>query len=135
MARDAERLTVKILGLDPGSQVIVLQGLSTYTALASAYFFARPVLRGQTVQSHRDILSSLESKDPDVIKLIKDANSTLTRRAHLDQPLARRNNRWGLGLLVVSLILFTGAVALQISTDPSFVSQPPTHTLPLSSSQ
>jgi hypothetical protein len=119
-----EGLTVKILGLDSGAQVIILQGLSTYAALASAYCFANPVLRSQTVQSHRDILSSLESKDQDVSKLIKQAADTLTRRAQRDQPLARRNNLWGVVLLVASFLLFTGAVTLQVFTDPSFVSCP-----------
>lgn len=110
-----------ILGLGPGGQVIVLQGLSTYTALASAYFFARPVLRGQTVQSHRDILSSLKSSDPDVEQLIKSANDTLNRRAQLDYPLARQNNKCGVGFLIASVILLTCAVILQVDTDPSFL--------------
>jgi hypothetical protein len=57
---------VKLFGLDSGAQIIILQALATYTALGSAYFFARPVLRGQTVQAHREILSDLESSDTDV---------------------------------------------------------------------
>ena len=119
-----------ILGLGPGAQVIVLQGLSTYTALASAYFFARPVLRGQTVQSHPDILSSLESSDPDVKQLIKSANDTLNRRAQLDHPLARQNNKLGVGLLIASVFLLTCAITLQVDTDPSFLRNSSGHTPP-----
>ena len=117
-------MTIRALG--PGAWVIILQAVATYTAIASAACFARPVLRGQTVQSNRDVLSSLESSDPGVDKLIKQAADTLTRVAHLDQPLARRNNLWGVILLVASVLLFTGAVALQVLTDPSFGSHPPT---------
>ena len=90
----------------------------------SAYFFARPVLRGQTLQTNRDLLSSLESADADVKKLITQASSILTERDHLDQPSTRRQNFLGIIFLVVSFALFTGALYLQIYTDPSFVRQP-----------
>jgi hypothetical protein len=30
-----------------------------------------------------------------------------------DQPLVKRDNRWGLGLFIVSVVLYTGAVPLQ----------------------
>lgn len=111
---------MEILGLNSGAQVIVLQGLSTYTALASAYFFVRPVLRGQTLQSHRDILSSIASTDQDVAQLINSANNTLTRRAQLDYPLAMKDNKFGIILLIASVILLTCAVTLQAYTDPAF---------------
>jgi hypothetical protein len=113
---------MKILGVEPGVQVIILQGLSTYTALLSAYFFARPVLRGQTTQSNREILIDIKSSDPEVSSLIEQASEVLNRRIQNDQPLVRRDNRFGIILLVVSLSLFTGAIALQIITDPLFMS-------------
>ena len=63
-----------IFGLGVGAQVVLLQGVSTYAALASAYFFAKPVLRLQTLEYHRDILSNIKEK-----KAIQDQVSELTK--------------------------------------------------------
>jgi hypothetical protein len=111
---------VKILGLDTGAQVLILQGLSTYTALASAYFFALPALREQPLKAHRGLLEVLESSDPDVSKLITEASNILATRSQLDQPLARWHNFLGIILLVTSFLIFTGAIILQVYTDPLF---------------
>jgi hypothetical protein len=119
---DQKDLAVTVFGLNPGAQVIVLQGLSTYAALASAYFFARPALLGQPVQSHRDVLTNLRSSDPGITKLIADTSSILSAKAQSLNPKIKAHNRLGIAALVVSLILFTGAVVLQVS-DPSFTGQ------------
>lgn len=111
---------MKILGLESGAQIIILQGLSTYTALASAYFFARPVLRTQPVEAHREILSDIKSKDTDVTDLLSQATGVLNERIRSEAPSARRDNKRGVILLIISLLLLTGAVVLQVFTDPSF---------------
>jgi hypothetical protein len=118
-------LKVRIFGLDTGAQLIVLQGLSTYTALASAYFLARPVLRGQVLQAHRDVINSVQTADTRASKVIKAANSELEARALKDHPLARWDNGLGIGLLIVSIILFTAAIGLQVFTDPHLLASPP----------
>jgi len=74
---------MKILGLDSGAQIIILQGLSTYTALASAYLFARPVLRTQPVEAHREILSDIKSNDTEVTDLLSQATGVLNKRIQL----------------------------------------------------
>jgi hypothetical protein len=109
-----------IFGLEPAAQIVVLQGLSTYTALASAWCFARPVLRGQTVSSSKSILSSISSSQTGVDELVKRATKVLEKRETDNHPLAKRDNNWGRFLLAVSLVLFTAAVILQIKTEPSF---------------
>lgn len=109
---------VEILGLDFAAQSIVLQGLSTYTALASAYFFARPVLRGQAMKADLEVLSSLESKDPDITDLLKISRDFLNRSAQREQLWTQRDNRWGVSLLFVSVLLFTAAVSIQVFTNP-----------------
>jgi hypothetical protein len=110
-----------IPGFGPGAQVIVLQAMATYAAIASAFFLALPVLRGQATLAHRDILASAASSDPDVAELLARAADVLARKAQAEQPRGARDNRVGLALLAVSLALFTAAVALQVTSDPAFV--------------
>jgi hypothetical protein len=117
-----------IFGLEPAAQIVILQGLSTYTALASAWCFARPVLRGQTVSSSKSILSSISASQTGVDELVKRATKVLEKRETDNQPLARRDNNWGRFFLGVSLVLFTVAVILQIQTEPSFHPAKPTPT-------
>lgn len=111
---------MQILGLEPGAQIVILQAVATYAALLSAYFFARPVLRGQAVDASHDILTALKSTDRDVEKLLEHAAGVLIERKQRNLPKSRRDNAAGVLLLVASLLLFTGAVALQILTDPAF---------------
>jgi hypothetical protein len=110
-----------ILGLGPGAQVIILQALSAYSAILSAYFFARPVLRGQAVSLSKSILSGVEADDAKIKSLLATAHATLDERSKADQPLNHRANKWGIGLLIASVLLLTGAVTLQITTDPLFI--------------
>jgi hypothetical protein len=112
---------VRIIGLSPGAQIIILQAVATYLALLSAYFFARPVLREQTLRSHRELLSELASDDQAIQEIINSASAKLTTSAQtVYQRKGRRDNFRGIALLVLSGLLFTGAVVLQLSTDPSF---------------
>jgi hypothetical protein len=111
---------MNVLGLGPGAQVIILQALSAYAAIASAYCFARPVLRGQAMLLSKTILSGVKSDDDRFKSLLATANATLQERSKADQPLDHRSNKWGVGLLVASVLLLSGAVALQVATDPSF---------------
>lgn len=111
---------MRILGLDPGAQVVILQALATYAALASAYFFARPVLRGQTLQAHRELLAEATTNAPDIADLIAQASTALSKRSREEQPVTKKSNRNGILLLILSLLLFTAAIVLQIATDPQF---------------
>lgn len=115
---------MRILGLEPGAQVIILQSVATYAALLSAYLLARPVLRGQTLQAHRELLAGMKPAADDVANLFSRAAQILDSRHQIERSLARRDNALGIGLLIFSLLLFTGAVALQVMTDPQFHSQP-----------
>jgi hypothetical protein len=111
---------VIILGLSPAAQVIILQGLATYAAISSAYFFARPILRGEYLEDHRVILSEIKTADRDIAALIDHASGILTQRAQADRPRAHRDNWRGVWLLVASFIIYSGAVGLQIETDSAF---------------
>jgi hypothetical protein len=110
-----------VLGLGPGAQVIILQALSAYSAILSAYCFARPVLRGQALSVSKAILSEVKTGDAEVESLLATTREILDERIKVHQPLDRRANEWGIGLLVVSILLLTTAVLLQIATDPLFV--------------
>jgi hypothetical protein len=109
-----------MLGLPPGAWVIILQALATYAGIGSAVFFARPILNTQALMSSRDVVSSMSSDKPDVaamLNLLKDKLNGLVLRK---QPGAKQDNLRGLVLLVVSFLLFTGAVVLQVATDSAF---------------
>ena len=103
-----------ILGLDPGSQIIILQALATYAGIASSFFFARPVLLGQSLQANRDLLSSVRTQDKDVQDLLASAPDVLNQASQKKQSTAISDNKRGFALLVASLLLFTLAVAIQI---------------------
>ena len=105
-----------ILGFSPAAQAIILQGLATYAAILSAYFFARPILRGEYLEDHRVILSEIKTADCDITALIDHASGILTQRAQADRPRAHRDNWCGILLLVASFIIYSGAVGLQIAT-------------------
>jgi len=111
---------MSIFGLGTGGQIIVLQGLSTYSALASAWFFARPVLRGQTTASSKSILSGVASSQEDIKALVVRAQQILNQRENDNLPLARRDNTIAVILLALSLALFTIALLLQVEIEPSF---------------
>jgi hypothetical protein len=119
-----------IFGLETGAQVVLLQGLSTYSALASAWYFAKPVLRGQTIAASKSVLSGVTSPQDDVSKLLKRANEILDESEIRNHPLAKRDNKIGVALLVVSLLLLTAAISLQVETDPLFHPKPPAKTSP-----
>jgi len=119
-----------IFGLETGAQVVLLQGLSTYSALASAWYFAKPVLRGQTIAASKSVLSGVTSPQDDVAKLLKRANEILDESEVRNHPLAKRDNKIGVALLVLSLLLLTAAIGLQVETDPLFHPNPPAKTSP-----
>jgi hypothetical protein len=112
-----------IMGLGPGAQVIILQAFSAYSAIVSAYFFARPALRGQAIAISKEILSdvALDGSDEGLKNLRENALGILSTRSSANQSLDRRANSRGIIFLAVSEVMLTGAVALQITTDPSFV--------------
>jgi hypothetical protein len=103
-----------LLGLGPEAQAVILQALATYAGIISAFFFARPVLRWQPLQSQRDLLAGLKPTDPEIMNLVRDAASALDSRLQKGQPRASRDNYLGVLFLVVSCLLFTSAVVLQV---------------------
>lgn len=112
-----------IFGLGPGAQVIILQALSAYSAIFSAYFFARPVLRGQAVAFSKDILSSVKADDGDSKRVLDSMLGILNDRTQREQDWVRQCNVLGFGLLLASVLILTGAVALQVETDPLFAAK------------
>jgi hypothetical protein len=110
---------MKIFGLEPGAQIIILQALATYAALGSAWFFARPVLRGQNIAASKSVLSGVTSPQAEVAALLKRATELLEKREVDNHPLAKRDNKFGLLLLALSVVLFTIAVIEQIEAEPS----------------
>ena len=109
-----------IFGLEIGGQIIILQGLSTYTGIASAWYFAKPVLRNQAITASKNTLSEVDADQADVRALFNRASKALAAREIKNDPLNRRDNKIAIVFLVVSLALFTAALVLQIVNEPSF---------------
>ena len=111
-----------IFGLGVGAQVVLLQGVSTYAALASAYFFAKPVLRLQTLEYHRDILSNIKENENDSVhRLIEKVSDILAMKAQDEAKITTIYNKKGVVFLLFSIVIFTCAFVLQVYSDPAFV--------------
>ncbi len=108
------------MNLGAGAWVIIVQAIATYAAAASAYFLARPVLRSQILDFDRETLANLGPSRPAVDALIRQARQYLDRKAITEKKRAPKDNRVGYLLLLASGALFTGAVLLQVLTDPAF---------------
>jgi hypothetical protein len=102
--------------------------LSTYFALASAFFFARPVLRNQHAQANLITLEASSSSDPRADALRKDAVADIQTELASGFPKDRRDNRVGIGLLVVSGTLLTIAIPIHIFSLAAAVSHGPAET-------
>ncbi len=98
---------MQILWFGSGAQVIILQAVATYCALGSAYFFARPVLRDEPIQGAKRILENIEADDEDLTALIEATRNSLDQSSLRDRPLAQRDNRCAVALLVASTLIFT----------------------------
>jgi hypothetical protein len=109
-----------VAGLGPGAWVIILQAMATYTALASAYFFARPILRNQTAQANLTLLENAKSNNDALEDIRRSAVDTLQQRMVKRAPGDRLANRLGLLLLLISAVLFSVAVVVQTKTDEAF---------------
>ena len=106
--------------MTPAAWVIVLTALATYCALLSSYLLARPALRGFILQSNVLLLEGEKSSDPRIEEVRKLAIKNFKDRLKRNLPRDHRSNWLGVALLIVSLLLFSGAVALQLRTDPAF---------------
>lgn len=109
-----------MIGLTPAAWAIVLVALGTYLGLASAYFLARPALRGAVLQANLLLLQDEVDDDPRVEDIRALAVRNLTARLTNRIPEDRRSNRIGSVFLLLSLATFTSAVLLQLGTDPAF---------------
>ena len=113
------RVLTMYSGFEPGALVIILQTAATYAAIGSAYIVLRPILRGQRIQAHRDTLASVNEQG-DAGALVAAASAALATEAQAKAPKAERDNSLGCGLLILSFILLSLALAIQIATDPAF---------------
>ena len=100
--------------------VIVLQGLSAYAAIISAYLFIYPVIISQKLTSHRDLLSRVRTEQKDLRDLLDQASESLAAEADQRGRASWRWNWSGLIVLILSFLLLTSAVMIQLGTDPAF---------------
>ena len=110
------------LGLPASAWVILLQALMTATSIASAWFFAMPVIRSQGLDFGINTLRSIEAADADVKALMDSAADKLDEKRQSATPVLMRSNKRGLIWLVISFVLFLLAFGLQIRTDGAFAS-------------
>jgi hypothetical protein len=93
--------------------VTLLEGLSSYSAIASSYLLARPFLHQASLRSAKDILDSLGIDSNAEIEILR---STLRTKAAAElaaqAPSNQKWNRWGIALMALSLILLTAAVGI-----------------------
>ena len=108
-------------GLGIAAWVILLQALATYLAVFSAFLLARPVVKNQTLDAHREFLRDVENAPSDVAALFREARNHLDHVAGARQRYTFAQNRWGYLLILGSLIAFSIAFGLQIRSDPAFV--------------
>ncbi len=97
--------------------------VSTYFALASAFFFARPVLRNQHAQANLITLEAASSDEAGVEALRRNAVDEIRSELASGFPKDRRDNRIGVGLLVISGGLLSIAIPVHLLSLVSAVSQ------------
>jgi hypothetical protein len=113
--------------LTPAAWVIVLTALATYSGLWASYLLARPALRGFALQSNVLLLETEKSTDSRIEEFRELAIKSFKDRLKQNIPRDRRSNKWGVALLILSFALFSGAVALQLHTDPAFQTRQEVH--------
>ena len=115
-----EILFAMFFGLKAAGWVIVLQGLSAYAAIISSYCFIYPVVRSQKTDLHLGVLSRVKTDRADVKALVTEARDSLEAEAGNQRKSSALWNYGGIAILATSLLLLTGAVIVQIGTDPAF---------------
>ena len=111
---------MRFLGLTAAAWVVVLTAIATYCGLIASYLLVRPALRGLTLQTNIDLLESEQSTNPRIEKFRQLAVNNLKGR----RPKLAKHDRslygCGVALLILSFLIFSGAVVLQLRTDPAF---------------
>lgn len=100
--------------------VIVLTAAATYCGIFASYLLARPALRNFVLQSNMLALDSQTHPDPDIERFRREAVQDFKDRLKARVPGDSRLNWWGAAVLLLSFVIFSGAVALQLRTDPAF---------------
>src|SRR6266481_4400332 len=86
-------------------------GLSSYAAIASAYFFAKPALRLQGKRATIELLEEAERHpDEEVVQFVKTLRNSVHQDLNRTLIHERRWNMTGLALLVLSAALLAVAV-------------------------
>ena len=107
-------------GLAAEAWVIIIQMAATYAAVGSAYLLARPVMRNQLLDAHRDVLGSLSAANTPVDALVTRAKEILAAKARCGRKQTSWDNRWGYILLGISAALYTSAILLQVLATSAF---------------
>ena len=107
------------LNLSLGALVVVLEAAATYCTLISAYLFARPVLRRQSLQTNLLTFETAASDDPNV-EALRNSVINSTRTLLLEKSREEsRDNRLAMVFLVVSGMIFLGATVLHLEVEKS----------------
>jgi hypothetical protein len=78
------------------------------------------MLRGFALQTSLALLDFEPSPEPEIEGIRRGAVANVKKRLQQNIPSDRRSTALGIALLVFSLLLYTGAVVVQLSTDPAF---------------
>jgi hypothetical protein len=91
----------------------ISEGLSSYAAIASAYFFARPALRLQGKRAAIELLEEAERHpDEEVVQFVRELRKTAHEDLTRSLGHELRWNAMGLALLVLSAALLAIAVCI-----------------------
>jgi Na+/H+-dicarboxylate symporter len=109
-----------MLGLSAAAWVIILTAVATYIALFSAWLMALPAQRAAVLQGNITAIEAELSNDV----LLREAQETAIRnmkqraatRVGRDRGLVRR----GFWLLILSVLIFSAALGVQLRTDAAF---------------
>jgi hypothetical protein len=111
--------------MTPPAWATLFEGLSSYAAIGSAYFFARPALRFQPLRTTLEFLEEAdEHPDPEVKLLVQKLRYDTRVKLATSPIFERRSNIYGLLLLVLSALLLAIAVLIHVYGDSAPASEP-----------
>ena len=123
--RPARRPSNYQADMTPPAWATLFEGLSSYAAIGSAYFFARPALRFQPLRTTLEFLEEGdEHPDPEVKILVQKLRDDTRKKLATSPIFERRSNIYGLTLLVVSALLLATAVLIHVYGESSAGSEP-----------
>jgi hypothetical protein len=101
--------------MNPSAWATLLDGLSNYAAIGSAYCFARPILQRQNIEATAGLLGEAKADsvvDRDLAHLTRDLEAATRRRLASTVGPAQRWNRIGFAMLLLSFVLLLAATAV-----------------------